>query len=147
MKPADDGEIVFLDVRSSVAETERQLGGCLAASHEDLPTCFLYFDDRGQPLDAVQTSETSVALRPRDEAPNKELLWAHILSTHLLRWIASCRRIQTPPNCSASGWKSFEEIATSISGTRSTRCSPIQRLGDGAAVFPSRFAAVVLGRD
>jgi hypothetical protein len=78
MKPDEKGDIVFLDVRSSVPDAERQLGGCMAANRQDLPTYFLYFDDVGQPLDAVRTSEASVALRPRDEAPNRELLGNHI---------------------------------------------------------------------
>jgi hypothetical protein len=71
MKGMEDDDISFLDVRSSVQEAERVLASC----REDPPEGFLYFDDRGQPLDAVRTSKTSITLRPRDEAPDKELLW------------------------------------------------------------------------
>ena len=71
MRLVEEDDIAFLDVRSSVQEAEQVLASC----REDPPEAFLYFDDRGQPLDAVQTSKTEITLLPRDEPPNKELLW------------------------------------------------------------------------
>jgi hypothetical protein len=77
MRPAEYGDILFLDVRSSVQDAERVLGRCMEGRPEP-PEYFLYFDDRGQPIDAVATSPTSISLRPSDAPADPELLWGNV---------------------------------------------------------------------
>jgi hypothetical protein len=76
MKPAQDGDIGFLDVRSSVQDAEGVLARCLQDTQP--PQYFLYFDERGQPLDAVATSPASLVLRPSGAPPDRERLWEGI---------------------------------------------------------------------
>ncbi len=70
MRRLDSSEFAFVDVRASVEEAERLLGRC-----DDPPEDFLFFDDRGLPLEAVRTQDLAVTLRPRDAEPDPELLW------------------------------------------------------------------------
>jgi hypothetical protein len=76
MKPEQDRDIGFLDVRSSVQDAEGMLARCLRDTQP--PQHFLYFDERGQPLDAVATSPTSLVLRPTTAPPDRERLWADV---------------------------------------------------------------------
>jgi hypothetical protein len=111
MKPAD-GEPRFLDVRSSVEEVEQLLGGCQDPDQE-YPVPFLdfdYFDDRGQPFQAVLTSENTVALRPRQDTPDKHRMWDRV--EQALNNMD--QYLQAHPDARASFGESFEAFRSAL---------------------------------
>jgi hypothetical protein len=115
MKPAD-GEARFVDIRPSVQEVERLLGGCQGPDQES-PAPFLhfdYFDDRGRPFHAVLTSEGAVALQPREETPDRHRMWDRV--EQALRNMD--QYLQAHPDARASFGESFETFRSALSRHR-----------------------------